>query len=162
MPLASRMFRFAIPVLLLLGATASHADSLPAGWSERHGTYVLPAQNGAQFALVGFVNPANHQITYGFRELPQRMNCAPAAHARGVTYDVEGTRISFDRECFRGSLTFIPRNVPAKRAFAALLGNRKILHVRTPSFFPLTFDLSGFPAVQRQLEAVAAAGSRHD
>lgn len=162
MSLASRMFPFALP--LLLATTAAQAGSstpLPAPWSQRHGGFILPAQNGAQLGLVGFVNPATHRVTYGFRDLPQRNNCAPSSLGRGVVFDIEGTRLSFDKECVGGTMTYIPRNVPAKRAFAALLQNRSVLHIRTPSFFPFTFDLSGLPVVQQQLD-VAAAKRRRD
>jgi len=160
--LVSRMFRIVVPALLLTTVAQASPAASPSpspSWMERRGSFILPAQDGAQLALVAFVNPATHRVTYGFRDIPQRMNCAPATLGRGQVYDVEGTRISFSKECVRGTLTYIPRNVPAKRAFAALLAERKVLHVRTQSFFPLAFDLSGLPAVQQRLELAAAAPS---
>jgi hypothetical protein len=162
MSFALRMFRFAIPILLLTAVQVRAANQPPAPWSERHGSFVLPAENGAQLALVAFVNRATHRVTYGFRALPQRMNCSPATLGRGQLYDIEGQRISFSKECFDGSLTYIPRNVPAKRAFEQLLAGRRVLHVRTPSFFPITFDISGLPVVRQKLEVAAAAGKHRD
>lgn len=147
---------------LLFVASAAMAGSAPAPWTERQGTYVLPAQNGAQFAIVALMNPATHRVAYGFRDLPQRMHCAPASFGRGTVYDVEGTRIAFSKECVGGIVTYLPRNVPAKKAFAAALASTTTLHVRTASFFPLTFDLSTLPVVSDRLEMAAAAKRGRD
>lgn len=161
MSVALRMLRVAsLGGALFAAASAVSAGSAPSPWTERQGTYLLPAQNGEQLAVVALVNPATHRVAYGFRDLPQRMRCAPASVGRDTVYDVEGTRIAFSKECIRGVFTYIPRNVPAKRAFAAALAGTRTLHVRTASFFPMTFDLTTLPLVREDLELAAASRRR--
>jgi hypothetical protein len=156
MSIASRMVRMVPVALLALVAQGAFAADAPLPWAERNGTYLLPEQNGAQLALVAMVYPANHRVLYGFRETPQRANCAPGSVSRGQTLDVEGVRILFSRECVRGVFTLIPVNVPSKRAFASILSRVKTLHLRTASFFPLTYDVSTLPVVSDRLEVLAA------
>jgi len=137
-------------LLLPLAALAAP----PPGWTERHGVYVLPANEGGQLALVVYIDRPTQRVTYGFRDLPQRMNCTPASYGRGPTLDIETKRIPFGKECVEGTFTYVPRNLPARKAFIAVLRQATVLHVRTASFFPLTFDLRGLGAVQRELQSM--------
>jgi|GEM_PF-2911278 len=180
MSIRSRMLRIllaetVIVSLLVLAAQVSRAADAPhklqapasaqpimtsaAPWTERNGTYLLPEVHGAQLALVAFVYPANHRVLYGFRETPQRANCAAGSIGRGQTFDIEGVRMTFTRECVRGVGTLIPANVPSKRMFASILSRTQVLHLRTASFFPLTYDVSSLPELTGRLQLAAMRGS---
>jgi hypothetical protein len=158
---ASRMF----PLVAGAIALCTFATATPAAdtqdWDQGRGVYILPDQHGAQLGLVAYVDRPTHRVAYGFRELPQRSNCASGSIGRGATFDIEGQRLNFRRECVNGTFTYVPRSTPTRRAFEALLASHPVLHMRAPSFFPYEFDLAGLPAVHEALNvALASRGKR--
>jgi hypothetical protein len=144
----------AAPMVMAQAPTGSPGPASP--WVTRDDVMILPAKDNGQLAIVAYVAPANHQVVFGFRELPQRMNCAPSAVGKGRLYEIEGKRVPFRNECVGGTFTFVPDGMPATKSFNTLLGSTATLHVLTPSKFPYTFDVSSLAAVRSKLEAGAA------
>jgi hypothetical protein len=157
---ASRMFPLVAGALALCTfATASLAAETQ-GWDQSRGVYVLPDEHGAQLGLVAYVDRPTHRVSYGFRELPQRSNCAAGSIGRSATFDIEGQRLNFRRECVNGTFTFVPRSTPTRQVFEALLASHPVLHMRAPSFFPYTYNLAGLPAVHQALNVTIASRGR--
>ncbi|KJV36791.1 hypothetical protein VI08_03280 [Luteibacter yeojuensis] len=152
------MFPLVAGALALCAFTAPTlaADLATQGWDQGRGVYLLPDQHGAQFGLVAYEDRPTHRVSYGFRELPQRANCAAGSIGRSAVFDIEGQRLAFRRECINGTFTFVPRSTPTRRAFEGLLASHTVLHMRAPSFFPYTFDLAGLPAVHQALNVQIA------
>ncbi|QWT18867.1 hypothetical protein KPL74_14070 [Bacillus sp. NP157] len=157
---ASRMSTLVAGVLALCTfATAATATEFD-GWDQGRGVYLLPDQHGAQLGLVAYVDRPTHRVSYGFRELPQRSNCAAGSIGRSAVFDIEGQRLAFRRECVNGTFTFVPRSTPTRRAFEGLLATHPTLHMRAPSFFPYAFDLTALPAVHQALDVNLASRGR--
>lgn len=157
---ASRMFPL-IAGALALGTFASASLATETqGWDQSRGVYVLPDAHGALLGLVAYVDRPTHRVSYGFRELPQRSNCAAGSIGRSATFDIEGQRLNFRRECINGTFTFVPRSTPTRRVFESLLATHPVLHMRGPSFFQFTYDLAGLPAVHQALNVTLASRTR--
>jgi hypothetical protein len=159
---ASRMFPLLASALTLCAAAAPTfaADTASQGWDQGRGVYLLPDDHGAQFGLVAYVDRPTHRVSYGFRELPQRSDCAAGSIGRSAVFDIEGQRLAFRRECVNGTFTYVPRSTPTRRVFEGLLASHPVLHMRAPSFFPFTFDLAGLPAVHQALNVQVASRAR--
>lgn len=158
---ASRTFPLAAAAVACLAVATTSFATESQGWDQGRGVYLLPDEHGAQLGLVAYVDRPTHRVSYGFRELPQRSNCAAGSIGRSATFDIEGQRLNFRRECINGTFTFVPRSTPTRRAFESLLASHAVLHMRAPSFFPFTFDLAGLPAVHQALNVQIASRERH-
>jgi hypothetical protein len=157
---ASRMSSLVAAALALGTFAASAAAADTAGWDHGRRVYVLPDQRGAELGLVAYVDRPTHRVSYGFRVLPQRADCSAGAIGRTATFDIEGQRLTFRRECVEGTFTFVPRSTPTRYAFERLLATHPVLHMRGPSFFPFSFDLAGLPAVHQALNVTLASRER--
>jgi hypothetical protein len=142
----------------VVSAQAPEGKPGPAApWVQRDDVMILPANDHAQLAIVAYVAPANHQVVFGLRELPQSASCTPSAIGMGRLYEIQGKRVPFRKECVGGLFTFVPNGMPATKAFNDLLNGTRTLQILSPTKTPFNFDLTALETVRRKLDADAVA-----